>query len=229
LGRVHHELIINCAVIGVDDCVRDPALAKRVNVDGPANLAEGAARIGAKLAHFSTNYVFDGRPLKRAPYAPGDEALAVNVYGRTKRDGELAVANRCERSFVIRTSWVYGPGKQNFLGTVAAKLRRGESVQAINDTWASTTYVEDLADRVLGIVTGEDYGIHHAVNEGVCSYETFARRAAELAGVPEKIAERLIEVVSETSMSRAPRPVWTPMLCEPPMRSWDEALAAYVT
>ena len=228
--RLRPDLIINTAVIGVDECERDPALARRVNVDGPANLAESAARSGAAIVHFSRNYVFDGHPAKREPYGPGDEPHPINVYGRTKLAGELAVAEACARSFIVRTSWVYGPGKQSFLATVAARLKRGESVQAISDTWASTTYVADLALRVVDIVRSGVYGTYHVVNDGICSYETFARRAAELAAIPAEVAGRLIEVVSESAMNRpAPRPPWTPMQCAPPMRSWEEALADYVT
>ena len=229
VDRVHPAIIINTAVIGVDDCERNPELAKRVNVDGPGFLAQAASRIGAAIVHFSSNYVFDGRPATREPYTTTDEAHPINIYGKTKLLGERAVATACERSFIVRTSWVYGVGKNSFLATVAEKLKRGESVKAISDTWASTTNVKDLAQRVVDIVKRDDFGLHHVVNEGICSYETFARRAAEFAGVPQEIADRLIEVVSEEEMHRdAARPPWTPMRCVPPMRSWEEALKDYV-
>lgn len=228
--RIHPNLIINTAVIGVDACERDPALAMAVNVDGPANLAEAATRIGAAIVHFSSNYVFEGRPAKRELYTIADEAHPINVYGRTKLAGEHAVVQACPHSFIVRTSWVYGPGKQSFLATVAQKLKRGEPVQAISDTWASTTYVEDLATRVVEVIRSRAFGLHHVVNEGVCSYETFARRAAELAGIPDEVASRLIEVVSESDMKReAPRPPWTPMRSDPALRSWESALADYVS
>jgi dTDP-4-dehydrorhamnose reductase len=223
------EIVINCAVIGVDECEHDPALAERVNVAGPANLARAAEQHGAAIVHFSSNYVFEGLPAKREPYTVDDEARPVNVYGVTKLAGERAVVERCPRAFIIRTSWVYGPGKQNFLGTVAAKLKRGETVQAIGDTWASTTYVTDLATRTREIIDTAAYGTYHVVNEGVCSYETFARRAAAIVDVPPEVAGRLIHVVSEIEMERAPRPAWTPMRAMPPLRSWEEALAAYLS
>lgn len=229
VGRLRPDIILNTAVVGVDDCERDPVLAARVNVDGPAYLAEAAERAGASVVHFSSNYVFDGKPATREPYTVHDEAHPINVYGRTKLAGEQAVLNRCPQAFVVRTSWVYGVGKQSFLATVGAKLRRGETVQAISDTWASTTYVADLARRVVQIVRDGEYGTHHIANEGVCSYETFARRAAELARIPADVANRLIEVVSEAEMKRvAPRPPWTPMLCVPAMRSWGDALGDFM-
>lgn len=227
-GTVQPNLVINCAVIGVDECERDPALAERVNVDGPMHLAGAAERCGAAIVHFSSNYVFDGRPAKREPYTTDDEPNPINVYGKTKLAGERAVIERCARAFIVRTSWVYGRGKESFLSTVGARLQLGETVQAISDTWASTTYVVDLAQRVREIIDSSVYGLYHVVNEGVCSYETFARHAAVVAGVPPEIADHLIEVVTEESMQRdAPRPPWTPMRCLPPMRSWEQALQSY--
>jgi dTDP-4-dehydrorhamnose reductase len=224
------DLVFNCAVIGVDHCENDPALAERVNVDGPVNLARGAQGIGATIVHFSSNYVFDGRRSREQPYTTGDVANPINVYGKTKLEGERAVAETCERAFVVRTSWVYGPGKESFLSTAAAKLQRGERVQAISDTFANTTYVSDLADRVVAIVSSGDFGLYQVVNEGVCSYEQFAREAAAIVGVSGTEADKLIEVMTEAEMKRpAPRPSCTPMRCDPPMRPWPDALREFAT
>lgn len=229
VSRAAPDVIINTAVIGVDQCERDPALAERVNVDGPSFLALAAQATGAEFVHFSSNYVFDGRPATREPYTIDDETKAINVYGETKAAGERAVLDICPRAYVVRTSWVFGRGKDSFLSTVATKLHRGESVKAISDTWASTTYVADLARAVVELIQSGSYGLHHIVNDGVCSYESFARRAAELAQIPAEIADRLIEVVTEADMKRdAPRPPWTPMRATVPMRHWEEALEDYV-
>jgi dTDP-4-dehydrorhamnose reductase len=218
-------LIVNCAVVGVDVCERDERLARAVNVEGPAALASAAARLGAEVVHFSSNYVFDGVAEGREPYTAADEARPVNVYGRTK----LA-------SYVIRTSWVYGPGKESFLATAHARLRAGASVRAIADTRANTTYVEDLVGRVCEILEGRVYGTYHVVNEGVCSHHDFAQEAARLAGLGAEDAARLIEAVGEADAGRAARrPRYTPMRCLlseelgwGPLRHWRDALAAYV-
>lgn len=229
VDRIRPDLIINCAVIGVDECERDPKLAGRVNVEGPANLASAAAQVGAALVHFSSNYVFDGRPAERRPYTAAATPNPINVYGRTKLEGERAVAERAEEAFIIRTSWVFGPGKDSFLATVARRLRDGETVRAIGDTWASATYVADLAARVREIIERGEPGTYHVVNDGICSYETFARETASILAIPPPVIDHLIEVVSEVEMDRpAKRPPWTPMLCEPPMRSWQDALREYV-
>jgi dTDP-4-dehydrorhamnose reductase len=229
VSRLRPDVIFNCAVIGVDLCETDPALAERVNVTGPASLAAAAEGIGATIVHFSSNYVFDGRRTSGLPYAVEDEALPINVYGVTKLRGERAVAAASDRALVVRTSWVFGPGKQTFLATVPARLRRGEPIAAISDSFASTTFVNDLVARVMDLVARGERGTHHVANEGVCSHETFAREAARLLGLSEEATDRLVEPTLEASMARAaPRPRWTPMRCEPPLRSWEEALAEYV-
>lgn len=230
------DLIINCAVIGVDLCEERPDLARRINVDGPAALAGAAESISSSLLHFSSNYVFDGSRTDRSFYTIDDVTAPINEYGRTKLDGENEVINRCERSWIVRTSWVFGPGKDSFLATAHRRLAAGERLRAIADTFASTTRVRDLTARVSEIVRRTNYGTFHVVNSGVCSYASFAAEAARLLGLPPHRAGQLIESVSEDQMKRpAPRPRWTPMACVlsqrsglPPLRDWREALASYI-
>jgi dTDP-4-dehydrorhamnose reductase len=230
------SVIINCAVIQVDESEENPAKARRVNVDGPRCLAESASRAGAEIIHFGTQYVFEGEPYGRAPYTIKDEARPVNVYGETKLAGERAVTEACARSYIIRTSWVYGSGKTSFLCTVHKDLQAGKRLRAIDDIWSSTTYVEDLIDRVMQIQVTHHYGIYHVVNEGVCSYYEFALQAGRLVGLSGKRLDSLIEIVKESEMKRiAARPRYTPLRCLlseklgfAPMRDWRDALAAYV-
>lgn len=236
MQRLRPGLVLNCAVVSVDDCENDPALAERVNASGPALLAAAAERTGAAIVHFSTNYVFDGARTTGVPYTIDDEARPINIYGATKLRGERAVIAAATRAFIIRTSWVFGSGKASFLGTVAARLARGEHVQAITDTFASTTFVNDLVTRVIEIVRRDAPGTYHVVNDGICSYETFAREAARLVGLSAEAADEQIEVATEASLARlAPRPRWTPMRCLlseqlglAPLRRWEDALAEYV-
>ena len=233
VDEVRPALIINGAVIGVDLCEREPSLAAAVNVEGPRSLAQSAESIGAEIVHFSSNYVFDGEG--ETFLTVQDDARPVNVYGQTKLAGELAVAEACSRAFIIRTSWVFGRGKTSFLSGVDRELRAGRPVRAINDIWASTTYVHDLVERVCEMLPHRRYTTYHLVNAGVCSYEEFALEAARFAGVSDADAERLIQSVSEKEAVRSPRPVFTPMRCTvseglglPPMRSWRAALREYV-
>jgi dTDP-4-dehydrorhamnose reductase len=236
VADAHASLIINSAVIQVDESEQNPAKAQAVNVEGPQALAEVASGAGAEIIHFSTQYAFDGEPLGRAAYTIQDPTRPVNVYGRTKIAGEQAVRDACPRSYIIRTSWVYGSGKNSFLCTVHDDLRARKRVRAIDDIWSSTTYVEDLIDRVLQIHVTRRYGTYHVVNEGVCSYYEFALETGRLVGLNRSQLGSLIEVVKEADMKRpAARPRYTPLRCLlseelglARMRDWRTALAEYV-
>lgn len=230
------ELVVNCAVLQVDECEDDPAKAGAVNSNGPRYLAEAATEVGAEIIHFSTQYVFEGEPVAREPYTINDEPRPVNVYGKTKLVGEQFVRQACARSYVIRTSWVYGSGKNSFLCTVHNDLRSQKRVSAIDDIWSSATYVEDLIDRTMEIHAKGRYGVYHVVNAGVCSYHEFALEAGRLRGIARAEIDRLIKVTHERDMKRiAARPRYTPLRCLlseeiglPPMRNWRDALAEFV-
>jgi dTDP-4-dehydrorhamnose reductase len=203
------DVVINGAVLGVDECEAHPDRAQAINVDGPATLANAAARIGSAFVHFSSNYVLD----------------PVNVYGRTKLEGERAVAAAHPRALIVRTSWVFGRGtKQSFIINVHEKLLRRERVQAIGDVFANTTFVSDLADVVEQLIAAGRNGTFNVVNAGIVSYDEIARYAAQLVGAPED----LIDVVRGAEVQRAPRPRYTPMEPSLPMRHWREAYAEFV-
>jgi dTDP-4-dehydrorhamnose reductase len=230
------ELVYNCAVLQVDECEQNPNKAESVNATGPRYLAEAAHRIGAEIVQFSTQYAFAGEPIGRDPYTVKDEPQPVNAYGRTKVAGEKAVREACARSYIVRTSWVYGSGKNSFLCVVHDDLKAGKKVRAIDDIWSSTTYVEDLIDRCLEILRTRHYGTYHVVNAGACTYYEFALEAGRLAGLNRAQIDALIEITHERDMKRvAARPRYTPLRCTLSeqlgfalMRDWRDALAAYV-
>jgi dTDP-4-dehydrorhamnose reductase len=236
VSAVKPSLIVNCAVIQVDESEQNPPKAQAVNVEGPRFLAAAASRLDAEMVHFSSQYAFDGEPAGRLPYTIDDEPRPVNVYGSTKVASEAALRDTCARSYIIRTSWVYGSGKNSFLCTVHSDLHSGKRVRAIVDIWSSTTYVEDLIQRMQQILATRRYGTYHIVNEGVCSYYEFALEAGRLVKLNRDQLDRLIERVHEGDMKRiAARPRYTPMRCLlseqlglSPMRDWRAALADYV-
>lgn len=230
------DLIVNCAVIQVDESEENPAKAQAVNIDGPRFLAEAASAIGAEMAQFSTQYAFAGEPLNRPFYTTDDNPRPVNNYGKFKVAGEAAVRQACERSYIVRTSWVYGHGKNSFLCNVHDELRGGKRVRAIDDIWSSTTYAADLVERVLELQRRHVYGTYHVVNAGVCTYYEYALEAGKLVGLTRAQIDALIDITHERDMQRvAVRPRYTPMRCLmseqlglAPMRDWQAALAAYV-
>jgi dTDP-4-dehydrorhamnose reductase len=236
VADVRPALIFNCAVLQVEESEKNPAMAQSINAVGPGYLAEAATEAGAEIVQFSTQYAFDGEPIGRAPYTTDDEPQPVNVYGQTKVAGEQAVREACVRSYIVRTSWVYGSGKSSFLCNVHEHLRAGKQVRAIDDIWSSTTYVKDLVDRCLEIFRTRRYATYHVVNAGVCTYYEFALEAGRLLGLTRADIDALIEITHERDMSRiAARPRYTPLRCLvseeiglTPLRDWHEALAAYV-
>ncbi len=225
------KLIINCAVVGVDNCEREPELARAVNSRGPENLAKAAASSDASLLHFSSNYVFDGER-KYGRYTIDDPPRPINVYGRTKLEGEDAVRAATDHHFIVRTSWVFGPGKNNFLSTVPQSILAGDEIRVITDVVASATYVSDLVARSLEIVSRRKYGTYHVVNSGLCSYPEFVQEAARLVG----LNARMKFVTLREFQMPAARPYYSPMSCKQsempglaPMRSWQAALADFIS
>ena len=224
------DIIFNCAVLGIDACEADPAKALALNVEGPANLARAAKRVGAEIVHFSTNYVFDGER-RDGFYTIDDDPRPVNEYGRTKLNGEQAVTAECDKSFIVRISWVFGGSRYSFFDKAISSLRRGHRVAAVADNWACVTFVGDLAERLSRIIEYGRYGTYHVVNSGICSKYEFAVEAARLL---VKDCEPVTPVKSTQSLSVA-RPRYTPMACKSseqlglePLGNWKHALQAYL-
>jgi dTDP-4-dehydrorhamnose reductase len=232
--REQPGVIINCAVLNVDECETNPAKANALNVAGPQYLAAAANEIGAAIVHYSTNYVFDGKTKKL--YTLHDATEPVNNYGQTKLDGERAVMAANPRHYILRTSWVFGVGKENFLSIIHRQLRAGQRGKVVSDCWASAAFVEDLATRTQEILARQHPGLYHVVNEGICSYVEFAVEAGRLVGLSEADARALMELTPDAEIKRpATRPRYTPMQCLlsaelglPPLRHWKDALAAYL-
>jgi dTDP-4-dehydrorhamnose reductase len=231
------DLIINCSVLGTDECEINPEKAHAVNAAGPQYLAETADQIDAEIIQLSTNYVFAGDRESGSFYTIRDAPSPINVYGQTKLAGEIAVRTAAPKSYIIRTSWVFGQGKKgNFFSLAARSLIERKRLQAVTDVRASVTYVNDLVSRVEEILAFKRFETYHMVNDGACSYYDFALEAArELQMTSAEISD-LIEGVTESEMQRkAPRPRNTPMRCLiseelglPALRHWRTALSLYM-
>src|SRR6266550_35465 len=167
-------LILNCSVLGMDQSELEPSLAWSVNVSGAEYLAKTADAIDAEFVQISTNYVFDGQQRGGSGYTIEDTPNRISVYGQTKLAGELAVSAVSHRCFIVRTSWVFGVGKENFFSTAHRSLKSQKKIRAITDVWANSTYVRDLVTRVVEILSHSHYSTYHVVNQGLCSYYDFA-------------------------------------------------------
>jgi dTDP-4-dehydrorhamnose reductase len=234
--REQPALIVNCAVLGVDACTRDPDRACAINVVGPRNLAATASKSGADLVHFGSNYIFDGDRVAEMPYTSVDEARPLNQYGRSKLDGERAVRDRCARTFIVRSSWVFGRGKLGFVNETRRRVMAQERIDAVTDVRANATFVEDLVERTLEVIERGRYGTYHLVNTGVCSYYDIAVEIGQILGMSAAQRGRLIRRSTAADAPWiTPRPPCTPLRCLlsedlglPPTRSWRIALADYL-
>jgi dTDP-4-dehydrorhamnose reductase len=230
------DLIVNCAVLGVDACELEPSLAWSVNVSGAECLAKAADAIDAEFVQISSNYVFDGQRRGGSCYTIEDTPNPISVYGQTKLAGERAVSAVSPRCFIIRTSWVFGFGKENFFSTAHRSLKSKKKIRAITDVWANSTYARDLVVRVAEIISHRHYSTYHVVNTGLCSYYDFAVEAAHILDMSDSELAQLIEPVKLAEVQRnAKRPPYTPMHCTvsekiglAPLRDWRVALAEYI-
>lgn len=202
--------IINCAAYNdVDRAETDSDAAIRLNVYGPMNLAEAAARHGIYLVHISTDFVFDGT--KTSPYHETDRPSPISEYGRTKLAGEIAVKRSGCLSVIIRTSWLYSPmGKRNFVRTMLRLGEEEEFIKVVYDQKGTPTYARDLAEAILHILPQLDatprYGeVFHYSDEGSCSKAEWAQKIMTL----EHPDCDVVPVASTEFPSPAKRPAYS--------------------
>ena len=208
--------IINCAAYtAVDKAEDDAAACRRLNTLGAANIAACAHRIGARLIHISTDYVFDGNG--RRPYTEDDTTDPAGVYGHSKRDGELAVLENNSRSYIIRTAWLYGKHGNNFVHTMLRLMNERNEIKVVNDQRGSPTWTHDLALTVIAFITAVDsgreipYGVYHYTNEGDISWFDFAREIYRCGREQGRIANDCVITPCSSAEfpTRAKRPAYS--------------------
>ena len=238
LAGAKFELLINCAALtNVDYCESHREEAFVVNAETPRLLAKIANEKSAKLVHFSTDYVFDGK--KMGPYVEEDKAVPLSVYGESKLEGERRVLKVSSQNLVVRLSWVFGPDKPSFIDQIIQRARESGVVTAVADKFSAPTYTIDVASWLRLAVDKDANGILHLANNGGCSWQEWAQYAIDVCrslGIPLK-AER-VGAVSLADMKNfvAQRPVYTVLSTskfaaftgvEP--RHWRAAVAEYIS
>ena len=175
--------IVNCAAYtAVDKAESDPQLARKLNAEAPAFLAEAVAKRGGWMVQVSTDYVFNGT--KHTPYVETDEPCPNSVYGQTKLEGEQAVSKLCPNAMIIRTAWLYSEFGNNFVKTMIRLGREREQLGVIFDQVGTPTYAHDLAMVIMtAIDSGIKPGVYHFSNEGVTSWYDFTKSIHRLAGI----------------------------------------------
>ena len=236
LETLRPTCVINTAAYNlVDRAEDDERSAFALNAEAVGTLAAICQAAGARLVHFSTDYVFDGA--KRTPYLETDSPQPVSVYGESKLAGERLALERCERSVIFRVCGLFGlagslgKGKGNFVETMLRLSREGRPLRVVSDQVLCPSYTLDLARKVWKVLPKVAHPIYHLTNAGQVSWYEFARRALELAG----LTADLTPVTAAEYGARARRPAYSVLahahlaaLGEDDLRPWDAALPAYV-
>jgi dTDP-4-dehydrorhamnose reductase len=201
--------VINCAAYtAVDDCESHEAEALAVNATGAANVARVASACGAISTYISTDYVFDGT--KGEPYVEEDEPCPINAYGRTKLAGERAHLALAPDGYVVRTSWMFGDGK-NFISTMIRLFRERDEVRVVDDQHGRPTYASDLAKVLVAMaIHPPTPGIYHMSNIGaVVSWFDLARATLEMLGPYRCLQTTLVPITSAEYVTPAKRPAYS--------------------
>jgi len=204
--------IVNAgAYTAVDRAESEADRCARVNAEAPGILAEESVRVGASIVHYSTDYVFDGR--KRSPYREDDEPAPLNVYGRTKLEGERAVAASGARHLILRTSWVYGTRGSNFLRTMLKLAETRPTIRVVSDQTGSPTWSRSIAhvtakvlERFLSASERAEPGVYHLTAAGSTTWYDFARAifaaSATRGATPSPSVEPIVTAEYPTAATR---------------------------
>jgi len=230
LGGTQADVVVHCAAYtNVDGATEDPEAARRGNVLATRNVAGICRDLGAQLIHISTDYVFDGtsdRPcVESTPPSP------INVYGETKLAAEHEAAE-VRRHLIVRTQWLFGPGRRNFIEAILGAARAGKSLKVVQNEYGHPTYTPDLALGIWRLIETSADGIVHLTNSGVCSRLEFAQAALTEADLGDT---EIVGIDSDEWPSPTRRPLHAVLDSErleelgiAPLRQWGEALRDYV-
>ena len=224
------DVVIHCAAYtAVDRAEEDEDICRKVNVVGSENIAKACKLIDAKMVYISTDYVYNGKGDK--PFVPTDEIGPLNVYGKTKFEGEEACRKYLEKLFVVRTSWVFGKNGNNFIKTMLRLGKERENLTVISDQIGSPTYTVDLADFLFYIIKTQKYGTYHCSNDGFCSWNEFAKAIFAEAGINVKVDD----VLTKDYKTAATRPLNSRLDKQclvdcgySKMPTWQDALKRYL-
>ncbi len=224
------DAVIHCAAYTAVDAAEDnQELCRKVNADGPRNIAMVCRELDIKMIQISTDYVFSGEGDR--PWEPDDVCAPQSVYGQTKYEGERAVQEILDKYFIVRIAWVFGVNGKNFVKTMLNLAKTKDTLTVVNDQFGSPTYTYDLAKLLVDMVQTQEYGIYHATNEGICSWYEFACAIFKEAGISMKV----LPVSSSEYAAKAKRPCNSRMSKEKltekgfdRLPTWQDALHRYL-
>ena len=230
------DAVIHCAAWTAVDLAEDPDKVDKVraiNATGTQYIADVCKKLDCKMTYISTDYVFNGQGT--TPWDPDcKEYNPLNVYGRTKLEGELAVANTLDKYFIVRIAWVFGLNGKNFIKTMLNVGKTHDEVRVVNDQIGTPTYTYDLARLLVDMNETDKYGYYHATNEGgYISWYDFTVEIYKQAGLNTKV---IPVTTKEYGLSKAARPFNSRLdkskLVQngfTPLPTWQDALGRFLT
>jgi len=235
ISEAKPDVVVHCAAWTAVDAAEDEEnkpRVKAINVDGTQNIANVCRKLDCKMIYISTDYVFNGQGTE--PWQPDCKDYAPqNVYGQSKLDGELAVANTLDKYFIVRIAWVFGVNGRNFIKTMINVGKTHDEVRVVSDQIGTPTYTFDLSRLLVDMAETEKYGYYHATNEGgYISWYDFTVEIYRQAGMSTKVTP---VTTAEYGLSKAARPFNSRLdkskLVEngfKPLPTWQDALARYL-
>ena len=235
LMQAKPDVVIHCAAWTAVDLAEDEDKTEKVraiNAGGTRNIAAVCKELDCKMVYISTDYVFDGQGSK--PWEPDcKDYQPLNVYGQTKLEGELAVANALDKFFIVRIAWVFGLNGKNFIKTMLAVGKKYDTVRVVCDQIGTPTYTLDLSRLLVDMIGTEKYGYYHATNEGgYISWYDFACEIFRQAGYDTNVVP---VTTAEYGLSKAARPYNSRLdkskLVQAgfvPLPAWQDALERYL-
>lgn len=235
ISQAAPDAVIHCAAWTAVDLAEEPenmAKVRTINATGTQNIADVCKELGCKMIYISTDYVFDGQG--QQPWEPDCKAYKpLNVYGQTKLEGELAVANTLDKYFIVRIAWVFGLNGNNFIKTMLKLSEKYDSLRVVCDQVGTPTYTLDLSRLLVDMVETEKYGYYHATNEGgYISWYDFACEIFRQAGKNMTVTP---VTTAEYGLSKAARPYNSRLdkskLVQQgftPLPDWQDALSRYL-
>lgn len=235
IQSIKPDVVVHCAAWTAVDLAEDEdkqAKVKAINVDGTQNIADACKEIDAKMVYISTDYVFDGQGTE--PWTPDcKDYKPLNVYGKTKLGGELAVSNTLSKYFIVRIAWVFGKNGNNFIKTMLNVGKKFDTLKVVNDQIGTPTYTYDLARLLVDMIETDKYGYYHATNEGgYISWYDFACEIFKQAGYTNTV---IPVTTKEYGLSKAARPFNSRLDKSKlvkngfkPLPTWQDALKRYL-
>ena len=206
--RVKPDVIVNAAAYtAVDKAESDAEVAQTVNAAAPGVLAQAASEVGAWLLHYSTDYVFDGSGSK--PWVETDPTRPLNVYGKTKLEGEQRIASQCAKHLIFRTSWVYAARGGNFAKTMLRLAQERETLNVINDQFGSPTGADLIADVTAHAIAHvmrkpDDAGLYHLSASDETNWFNYAKYVVDQSIRAQAAPEIIVKTISPVATSAFP-------------------------